>query len=60
MNTALDTVIHTRAHSLDGIGDELGGSALSQRMHNATARFTKITGIAAWDQMMRTLSAQLA
>jgi hypothetical protein len=59
MGTALDTVLHTRMHTLDGIGNELAGSQLGQRMHNATARFTKLTGIAAWDSMMRTLSAQL-
>ena len=59
MGTALDTVLHTRVHSLEGIGDELAGSQLSQRMHNATAQFTKLTGIASWDSMMRVLSAQL-
>ena len=59
MGTALDTVLHTRMHTLDGIGDELAGSQLADRMHNATARFTKLTGIASWDAMMRTLSAQL-
>lgn len=55
MGTALDTVLHTRQHTLEGIGDEMAGS----RMHNLTANFTKITGIASWDAMMRTLSAQL-
>lgn len=59
MGTALDTVLHTRAHTLDGIGDEMAGSQVGQRMRNATARFTQITGIAAWDSMMRTLSSQL-
>ena len=59
MGTALDTVLHTRMHTLEGIGDEMAGSQLSQRMHNATANFTKITGIASWDAMMRTLSSQL-
>lgn len=59
MGTALDNVLHTRQHTLDGVGDEMAGSQLSQRMHNATARFTQLTGIAAWDSMMRTLSSQL-
>jgi hypothetical protein len=59
MGTALDTVLHTRMHTLDGIGDEMRGSQLGQRMHNATSRFTKLTGIASWDAMMRTLSSQL-
>lgn len=59
MGTALDTVIHTRSHTLEGIGDEMAGSQLTQRIHNATANFTKITGIAAWDAMMRTASSQL-
>jgi hypothetical protein len=59
MGTALDTVLHTRQHTLDGIGDDLAGSQLAQRMHNLTANFTKVSGIAAWDSMMRTLSSQL-
>ncbi|HEX4268430.1 MAG TPA: hypothetical protein VHY36_11120 [Steroidobacteraceae bacterium] len=59
MATALDGVLHTRAHSLDGVGDELAGSSLTNRMQNATARFTQVTGIAAWDSAMRALSSQL-
>lgn len=59
MGTALDTVLHTRQHTLEGIGDEMSGSRMAERLHNATANFTKITGIAAWDSMMRTASAQL-
>lgn len=59
MGTALDTVLHTRQHTLEGVGDELAGSQLGQRMHNATAQFTKISGIASWDSMMRVMSSQL-
>jgi hypothetical protein len=59
MGTALDTVLHTRQHTLEGIGDDMAGSQLGERMHNATARFTQLTGIAAWDSMMRTASSQL-
>ncbi len=59
MGTAADVVLHTRASSLDGIGDEMAGSQLGNKMRNATARFTKLTGVAHWDAMMRTLSATL-
>jgi hypothetical protein len=59
MGTALDTVLHTRLHTLESMGDDMAGSHLAERMHNATARFTKITGISAWDTLMRTASAQL-
>jgi hypothetical protein len=59
MGTALDVVLHTRMKTLDGIGDELAGSQLGRRMQNATAAFTKVTLIASWDAMMRTLSSQL-
>jgi hypothetical protein len=59
MGTALDVVLHTRQHTLEGVGDEMAGSQLGQRMHNLTANFTKITGIAHWDTMMRVLSSQL-
>lgn len=59
MGTACDVALHTRQHTLDGIGDELAGSQLSQGMKNATATYTKLTGIASWDAMMRVLSSQL-
>lgn len=59
MGTALDVVLHTRQKSLEGIGDEMAGSQFGKRMANATAMFTKVTGIATWDSMIRTLSSQL-
>lgn len=55
MGTAVDNVLHTRVSSLDGIGeDEMTGA-----LHNMTSRFTKLSGIAHWDTMMRALSSQL-
>lgn len=60
MGTALDNVIHTRMHTLDGIGNELaGGDKLLAFARNQTNAFTKWSGIAAWDSMMRVLSSQM-
>ena len=55
MGTAVDNILHTRMHSLDGVGDGLAGAV----MHNETSRFMKYSGILAWDGTMRALSAQL-
>jgi hypothetical protein len=57
--TAVDNILHTRMHSLDGVGDGLAGSKLGVWMHNQTARFMKYSGILGWDSAMRNLSAQL-
>lgn len=60
MATALDVVLHTRQTTLEGIGNELSGSdKLSRFARNQTNFFTKVSGIASWDAMMRTLSSQL-
>ena len=55
VGTAVDNVLHTRVSSLDGIGED----EMSAPLHNLTARFTKLSGIAHWDSMMRALSSQL-
>lgn len=59
LGTALDNVLHTRAHTLVDVGDDTAGSQVGAHVRNATARFTKLTGIASWDAAMRTLSSQL-
>ena len=60
MGTAADVVLHTRQSTLDGIGDEMAGSDKVARFaRDSSNAFTKWTGIAAWDSMMRTLSSQL-
>lgn len=58
--TAADIVLHTRVDSLQGIGNELAGSDLVSRFaRNQSQFFTKVSGIATWDSMMRALSSQL-
>ncbi len=60
MATALDVVLHTRQTTLEGVGNELAGSdKLARVAKNQANFFTKVSGIASWDAMMRTLSAQL-
>jgi hypothetical protein len=59
MGTALDWTLHTRAKTLAEIGDQLGGSKAEQYMHNATANFTRISGIATWDSMLRGITSAL-
>ncbi|HEX5462254.1 MAG TPA: hypothetical protein VFX20_19970 [Steroidobacteraceae bacterium] len=55
MGTAVDNVLHTRVSSLDGIGED----EMAAPLHNLTARFTKLSGIAHWDTTIRALSSQL-
>ena len=60
MGTAADVVLHTRLDSLQGIGDELAGSdKITRFARNQSNFFTKVSGIATWDAMMRALSSQL-
>ena len=59
MGTALDGVLHTRQHTLEGIGDDMAGTGLQRVLQNSSNFFTKVSGIAAWDSMIRTLSSQL-
>ncbi len=60
MGTALDVVLHTREHSLEGAGDMINtGDKLNRMVQNGTARFTKYSMIAHWDASIRLISAQL-
>ncbi len=59
MGTALDWTLHTRAKTLSDIGDELGGSKSEQYMANATANFTKLSGVATWDSSLRAIASAL-
>lgn len=60
MGTAFDIELHTRQHSLEGTGEGFSGSSkLLNAVHNSTSLFTKLTLIAHWDQMMRSVSSQL-
>jgi hypothetical protein len=60
MGTALDVVLHTREHSLEGTGSMVPtGDRLNAFAQNATAKFTKLSMIAHWDASIRLLSAQL-
>ena len=60
MGQALDWVLHTRAKTLGEIAGEEGGDSMAERvMSNATANFTKWSGVATWDSSLRTLSSAL-
>lgn len=59
MGTAWDNLLHTRMHSIEGIGDDSTGSMLGRIAQRETARFTRFSGIAAWDTGMRVLTSQL-
>ncbi len=60
LGTALDVVLHTREHSLEGAGNALAtGDKLNKMAQGATAKFTKYSMIAHWDASIRLLSAQL-
>ena len=59
MGTALDWTLHTRAKTLAEIGDQLGGSKAEKYMQSATATFTKVSGIATWDSMLRGITSAL-
>ena len=60
IGTALDVVLHTREHSLEGAGSMVDtGDKLNRLAQNATAKFTKYSMIAHWDASIRLLSAQL-
>jgi hypothetical protein len=60
MGTALDVVLHTREHSLEGTGQMVDtGDKLNKLAQNATAKFTKYSLIAHWDSSIRLISAQL-
>ena len=58
LGTALDVVLHTREHSLQGAGDEAGG-VINKFLQNQTAKFTKYSLIAHWDASIRLLSVLL-
>ncbi len=58
--TALDVLLHTREHSLDGTGPMVNtGDWLNKKMGNLTGNFTKWSLIAHWDQNIRLLTATL-
>ena len=60
IGTALDVVLHTREHSLEGTSGLIDtGDRLNRFAQNATAKFTKYSMIAHWDASIRLLSAQL-
>jgi hypothetical protein len=60
LGTALDVVLHTREHSLEGTGSMVDtGDKLNRFAQNATAKFTKYSMIAHWDASIRLISAQL-
>ena len=59
MGTALDVLLHTREHSLEGTGGLDLSNKLNKVAQNATASFTKWSMIAHWDASIRLISAQL-
>ena len=60
LGTALDVVLHTREHSLEGTGGLMDtGGKINAMAQNATAKFTKYSMIAHWDASIRLITAQL-
>ena len=59
MGTALDLVLHTREHSLEGVGDIDASDRISKFMQKATGQFTKASMIAHWDASIRLLTGIL-
>lgn len=60
LGTALDVVLHTREHSLEGTSGLMDtGDRVNRFAQNATAKFTKFSMIAHWDASIRLISAQL-
>lgn len=59
MGVALDWILDTRASTWGEIGDELASSKLERRVEWATKQFTRATGMATWNSVMKALTSAL-
>ncbi len=59
MGVAVDWVLDSRASTLGDIGDELGSSKIERGVEWATKNFTRVTGMATWNSVMKSLVSAL-
>lgn len=59
MGVAVDWILDSRSSTLAEIGDELGSSKIERATEWATKKFTRVTGMATWNSVMKSLTSAL-